>query len=248
MRFRRQNNQPMPTILFIEDEPFFALIVKDSLESWGFTVDFAADGEAGLAQFRQQCPNIVVADVMMPRLDGFALAQQIRRENQTVPMLFLTARSQAADVVQGFELGGNDYLEKPFSMDELIVRIWALLARLPLAAVGRRWPPLAAATLAVPAGPLAIGRYLFDHPKQKLCLGPHETDLTNREAELLKRLHDQRNQVLERTTVLRELWGDDSFFNGRSLDVFITRLRRCLKDDPQAQIVNIRGIGYKLIM
>lgn len=227
----------MPTILLVEDEPSLALIVKDSLESRGFTVDFAADGEAGLAQFRRHCPDIVVADVMMPKLDGFALARQIRRENQTVPILFLTARSQTADVVQGFELGGNDYLKKPFSMDELIVRIRALLARVP-----------ATAAPVVSAGPLAIGRYQFDHPKQKLRLGPHETDLTNREAELLKRLHDQRNQVLERTTVLRELWGDDSFFNGRSLDVFITRLRRCLKDDPQVQIVNIRGIGYKLIM
>jgi DNA-binding response OmpR family regulator len=227
----------MPTILLVEDEPSLALIVKDSLESRGFHVDFAADGEAGLAQFRQQCPDIVVADVMMPKLDGFALARQIRRENAAVPILFLTARSQTADVVQGFELGGNDYLKKPFSMDELIVRIRALLARVP-----------AAAALPAAAGPLAIGRYHFDHPKQKLRLGSHETDLTNREAELLKRLYDQRNQVLERTTVLRELWGDDSFFNGRSLDVFITRLRRCLKDDPQVQIVNIRGIGYKLIM
>ncbi|GAA4052537.1 response regulator transcription factor [Hymenobacter glaciei] len=224
----------MPTILLVEDEPSLALIVKDSLESRGFQVDFAADGEAGLHQFRQQCPDIVVADVMMPKLDGFALAGHIRRENATVPILFLTARSQTADVVQGFELGGNDYLKKPFSMDELIVRIRALLARVPAAAA--------------PVCLLTIGRYQFDHPKQKLRLGPQETDLTNREAELLKRLYDQRNQVLERTTVLRELWGDDSFFNGRSLDVFITRLRRCLKDDPQVQIVNIRGIGYKLIL
>lgn len=231
--YSQQTN--MPTILLVEDEPSLALIVKDSLESRGFRVDFAADGEAGLAQFRQRCPDIVVADVMMPKLDGFALAAHIRRENQAVPILFLTARSQTADVVQGFELGGNDYLKKPFSMDELIVRIRALLARQPTAAPA-------------PAGPLTIGRYQFDHPKQKLRLGPHETDLTNREAELLKRLYDQRNQVLARTVVLRELWGDDSFFNGRSLDVFITRLRRCLKDDPQVQIVNIRGIGYKLIL
>ena len=229
----------MPTILLVEDEPSLALIVKDSLESRGFTVDFAADGAAGLAQFRQRCPDIVVADVMMPRLDGFALAAQIRRENTGVPILFLTARSQTADVVRGFELGGNDYLKKPFSMDELIVRIHALLARA---------QPAAPAPEAAPAGPLALGRYLFDYPRQKLRLDAHEEALTNREAELLKRLHDQRNQVLERTTVLRELWGDDTFFNGRSLDVFITRLRRCLKNDPQVQIVNVRGIGYKLIL
>ncbi|WP_046242924.1 response regulator transcription factor [Hymenobacter terrenus] len=225
----------MPTILLIEDEPSLGLIVKDSLESRGFTVQFAADGETGLHLFRQQCPDIVVADVMMPKLDGFSLARQIRQENTTVPILFLTARSQPADVVHGFELGGNDYLKKPFSMDELIVRIKSQLSR-----------QLVAAT--APAGPLTIGRYQFDHPKQKLRLGAQEETLTNREAELLKCLYDQRNQVLERTTVLRELWGDDSFFNGRSLDVFVTRLRRYLKDDPQVQIVNIRGIGYKLVM
>jgi DNA-binding response OmpR family regulator len=225
----------MSTVLLIEDEPSLGLIVKDSLESRGFTVQFAADGEEGLSLFRQQCPDIVVADVMMPKLDGFSLAEQIRKENAAVPILFLTARSQTADVVRGFELGGNDYLKKPFSMDELIVRIKAQLARQPTA-------------VPLQSGPLAIGRYLFDHPKQKLRLGTHEETLTNREAELLKRLYDQRNQVLERGAVLRELWGDDSFFNGRSLDVFITRLRRCLKDDPQVQIVNIRGIGYKLIL
>lgn len=227
----------MSTVLLIEDEPSLGLIVKDSLESRGFTVQYAADGEAGLHLFRQQCPDIVVADVMMPKLDGFSLAEQIRRENAAVPILFLTARSQPADVVRGFELGGNDYLKKPFSMDELIVRIKAQLSRYP-----------AAAPSPVPAGPFAIGRYQFDHPKQKLRLGVHEESLTNRESELLKCLYDQRNQVLARTTVLRDLWGDDSFFNGRSLDVFITRLRRCLKDDPQVQIVNIRGIGYKLIL
>lgn len=225
----------MPTVLLIEDEPSLGLIVKDSLESRGFAVQYAADGEAGLQLFQAQCPDIVVADVMMPKLDGFSLAEQIRKKNAAVPIIFLTARSQPADVVRGFELGGNDYLKKPFSMDELIVRMQALLARQPAAAPA-------------PAGPLPIGRYQFDHPKQKLCLGAHEEALTNREAELLKRLYDQRNQVLSRTIVLRDLWGDDSFFNGRSLDVFITRLRRCLKEDPQVQIVNIRGIGYKLIL
>jgi DNA-binding response OmpR family regulator len=136
-------------------------------------------------------------------------------------------------VVRGFELGGNDYLKKPFSMDELIVRIKARLG--------------APAPVAAPTSVYTIGRYQFDHPKQRLRLGLHEEVLTNREAELLKCLYDQRNQVLERTTVLQELWGDDSFFNGRSLDVFITRLRRYLKDDPQVQIVNVRGIGYKLL-
>jgi len=203
----------------------------------GFTVQHAADGEQGLHLFRQHAPDIVVADIMLPRLDGFSLAEQLRRENPTVPLIFLTARSQPADVVRGFELGGNDYLKKPFSMDELVVRMQAQLNRVAL-------PPAAAA---LAHEPLAIGHYVFAYTQQKLRLGTTEIELTNRESELLKRLCDHRNQVLERSAVLLELWGDDHFFNGRSLDVFVTRLRRYLRDDPQVQILNVRGIGYKLI-
>ncbi len=225
----------MPSLLFIEDEASLALIVKDSLEARGFEVRHAPDGEAGLRLFREQTPDVVIADVMMPKLDGFSLAEQIRRENATVPIIFLTARSQTADVVRGFELGGNDYLRKPFSMDELIVRVRALLQRAPV--------------VVAPAGPLTIGNYSFDYPRQCLTHADGTTEtLSSREAELLKRLYDQRNQILERTAVLRELWGDDTFFNGRSLDVFITRLRRYLRLDPRLQIVNVRGIGYKLLV
>jgi DNA-binding response OmpR family regulator len=227
----------MPTVLLIEDEPALAMIVRDSLEVRGFTVQCAADGSEGLTLFRQQRPDLVVADVMMPHMDGFTLAEHIRRDDAEVPILFLTARSQTADVVRGFELGGNDYLKKPFSLDELIVRINALLRR------KVNIPP----TVTVPAL-LAIGRYRFDPPKQKLLIDGRESQLSHREAELLRRLYEQRNQVLERTVVLKELWGDDSFFNGRSLDVFITKLRRHLQADEQIQIINIRGIGYKLIV
>jgi len=226
----------MATVLLVEDEAALALIIKDSLEVRGFTVRHAADGEQGLRLFREQTPDIVVADVMLPRLDGFALGELVRRENPTVPLIFLTARSQPADVVRGFELGGNDYLKKPFSMDELVVRMRALLGR-----TTPRLEPAAAPDL------LRIGRYEFAYAQQKLRLADAETPLTNREAELLKRLHDHHNQVLERSAVLLELWGDDHFFNGRSLDVFVTRLRRYLRADPQVQILNIRGIGYKLI-
>lgn len=221
-------------ILLVEDEPALGMIVKDSLEVRGFRVRYAADGQQGLELFREECPDIVVADVMMPRLDGFSLAEIIRRENPQVPIIFLTARGQPADVVRGFELGANDYLKKPFSMDELIVRIRARL--------GQGTPAPA------PAGVLPLGQYQFDHPRQRLHRQGRAEQLTHREAELLKRLYDQRNQVLERNAVLQELWGDDNFFNGRSLDVFITRLRRYLRDDPQVQIVNVRGIGYKLML
>ncbi|UOG76402.1 response regulator transcription factor [Hymenobacter tibetensis] len=224
----------MATVLLVEDEAALALIIKDSLEMRGFTVQHAADGEQGLRLFRQQTPDIVVADIMLPRLDGFSLGEQLRRDNKTVPLIFLTARSQPADVVRGFELGGNDYLKKPFSMDELVVRMQALLQR-------------TAAATSAPSEALRIGRYVFAYTQQKLRLGDSEIQLTNREAELLKRLYDHRNQVLERSTVLLDLWGHDHFFNGRSLDVFVTRLRRYLRDDPQVQILNVRSIGYKLI-
>lgn len=227
----------MATVLLIEDEPALGMIVRDSLEVRGFTVLYAGEGNEGLALFRQHQPDIVVADVMMPQMDGFTLAEHIRQDDPDVPIMFLTARSQTADVVRGFELGGNDYLKKPFSLDELIVRINALLRR----NVGSR-------SSHPEADWVRIGRYQFDSPKQKLSFDGRDVLLSHREAELLHHLYEQRNQVLERNTVLLALWGDNSFFNGRSLDVFITKLRRHLRNDPSIQIVNVRGIGYKLIM
>lgn len=224
----------MAKVLFIEDEPALGMIVKDSLAYRGFDVLYAANGVEGLEQFRQHQPDIVVADIMMPDMDGFTMAEHIRRDDPHTPIIFLTARSQTADVVRGFELGGNDYLKKPFSLDELIARINALLR------VG--------ASRAVANGMLKIGRYMFDPAKQKLSVDDREVTLSHREAELLRRLYQQRNEVLGRSEVLNELWGDDSFFNGRSLDVFITKLRRYLREDPKIQIINIRGRGYKLVL
>ncbi|UFH55861.1 response regulator transcription factor [Spirosoma sp. KNUC1025] len=227
----------MATVLLVEDEAALGMIVRDSLEVRGFRVVYGSNGEEGYKLFQQEQPDIIVADVMMPELDGFSMAERIRRDDALTPILFLTARSQTNDVVRGFELGGNDYLKKPFSLDELIVRINALLRR--NSPVNRPTPT---------TDQLTIGRYQFDPPKQKLVFDDQTVLLSHREAELLRRLHEKRNQVLERNAVLLELWGDDSFFNGRSLDVFITRLRRHLRHDPQIQIINIRGIGYKLIV
>ncbi|TVT43289.1 response regulator transcription factor [Hymenobacter setariae] len=223
----------MPTILLVEDELSLALIVKDNLESRGFTVLHAADGQAGLDLFRQHDPDLLVVDVMMPVLDGFSLAEQVRHAHATVPIIFLTARGQTADVVRGFELGGSDYVRKPFSIEELVARINARL--------------LAVATPTPPAL-VAIGQYQFDYPHQRLLRQGHAQTLTNREAEVLQHLYQQRNQVLARAEVLQALWGDNTFFNGRSLDVYITRLRRYLRADAQVQIVNVRGIGYKLML
>ena len=224
----------MATVLFIEDEPALGMIVKDSLVYRGFGVLYAANGTDGLEQYRQHHPDIVVADIMMPDMDGFTMAEQIRRDDPHTPIMFLTARSQTSDVVRGFELGGNDYLKKPFSLDELVARINALLRT--------------GASRTNANGTLKIGRYIFDPAKQKLTVDDHEVTLSHREAELLRRLYQQRNEVLGRSEVLTELWGDDSFFNGRSLDVFITKLRRHLREDPKIQIINIRGRGYKLVL
>jgi DNA-binding response OmpR family regulator len=224
----------MPTILLVEDELSLALIVQDNLESRGFRVVHAADGQAGLALFRQVQPDLVVADVMMPVLDGFAMAEQLRREHSTVPIIFLTARGQTADVVRGFELGGSDYVRKPFSIDELVVRIRARLKPSD--------QPFGQPTL------VRLGQFEFDYPHQRLHRLSHTQELTHREAEVLQHLYAQRNQVLERRAVLQAVWGDDTFFNGRSLDVYIARLRRYLTADKQVQIVNIRGIGYKLML
>ncbi|HJT75439.1 MAG TPA: response regulator transcription factor [Chitinophaga sp.] len=227
----------MAKVLLIEDEWQLGQIVKDSLEMRGFEMLYAADGKEGLQLYREHNPDVVVLDIMMPNMDGFTVTSEIRRQDKTTPIIFLTAKSQTTDVVKGFELGGNDYLKKPFSMDELIVRIKALLQRF--------------SEQTGVSGPVAdevqIGQYVFNYTKQTLTRNSNTAFLSHREAEILKRLSENLNQVMERRTVLLDLWGDDSFFNARSMDVFITKLRRYLKDDPRVQIVNIRGVGYKLI-
>jgi len=228
----------MSKVLLIEDEWQLGQIVKDSLEMRGFEMLYAADGKEGLRLYQEHQPDVVVLDIMMPNMDGFTVTTEIRRQDKTTPIIFLTAKSQTTDVVKGFELGGNDYLKKPFSMDELIVRIKALL---------QRFKETPAASSNAGADVIQIGQYLFNYTKQTLTRNNNTEFLSHREAEILRRLSENLNQVMERKTVLLDLWGDDSFFNARSMDVFITKLRRYLKDDPRVQIVNIRGVGYKLI-
>lgn len=227
----------MSKVLLIEDEWQLGQIVKDSLEMRGFEMLYAENGKEGLLLYQQHRPDVVVLDIMMPDMDGFTVTTEIRKQDKFTPIIFLTAKSQTADVVKGFELGGNDYLKKPFSMDELIVRIKALLQR------SKEQPPLPDAS----EGAVMIGQYAFNYIKQTLTRNNNTEFLSHREAEILRRLSDFHNQVVERKSVLMDLWGDDSFFNARSMDVFITKLRRYLKDDPRVQIVNIRGVGYKLI-
>lgn len=224
----------MPRILLIEDEVLLGKIVRESLEVRGFDMFHAVNGKEGLKRYHELNPDLIVLDIMMPEMDGISLAKEIRRNDKQTPIIFLTAKSQTTDIVKGFESGGNDYLKKPFSMDELVVRIKELLNRNSTPA------PLQSQVF-------SIGKYTFDYEKQNLKIEEETYLLSHREAEILMRLCLHQNKVLERREVLLDLWGDDSFFNARSMDVFISKLRRYLKGDPEVQIVNIRGVGYKLI-
>ncbi len=225
-------------ILLAEDERTLAMIIKDTLDGQGFHVDVAGDGEEALRLYAANKPDVLVADVMMPRLDGFELVRRIRKSDQTTPVIFLTARSAVNDVVHGFEMGANDYLKKPFGIQELIVRIKALLGRACTVA-----PQPEQATR------FTIGQYLFDAVVQRLTHVPTGTrsELSYRESEILRHLCLHSSEVVTSRSLLLELWGDDSFFNNKSLHVFITKLRHRLAQDQSLRIVNVRGIGYKLI-
>ena len=233
-----KNEESLINVLLVEDEETLALIIKDTLEGQGFCIRLAKDGEEGLRQFFEEKPDVLVADVMMPRMDGFEMVRHIRRQDKQTPVLFLTARSATNDVVEGFELGGNDYLKKPFGMQELIVRIKALLGR------ASRYP---ASENQPPATEFEIGRYRFNATTQRLSYLGSETELSHRESEILRRLCENRNEVTPMQDILIDLWGNDTFFNQRSLHVFITKLRHKLSRDERIRIVNVRGIGYKLI-
>jgi len=219
-------------LLLAEDEPSLAQIIKESLETREFEVFLAENGIKALELYRQYTPDILVLDVMMPFKDGFTLAKEIREENKQVPIMFLTAKSQTKDVLEGFSHGGNDYLKKPFSMEELIVRVQSLLNRTSIKSNTEK---------------IKIGAYVFNHTKQTLAHKKETVVLTHRESELLFLLTQKKNEISDRSFILKKLWGTDDFFNARSMDVFITKLRKKLKSDENIQIVNVRGYGYKLI-
>ncbi len=226
-------------VLLVEDEQTLAMIIKDTLEGQEFVIHTACDGEEGLRMFYDLRPKVVVADVMMPKMDGFEMVRQIRRTDKRTPVLFLTARSAISDVVEGFELGANDYLKKPFGMQELIVRIKALVGR---AFIQNVVEETATETF-------EIGDYFFNSRTQKLrYLSGNEIELSNRESEILRHLCSNCNQVVHARELLLELWGDDSFYNNRSLHVFITKLRHKLNRDERLRIINVRSIGYKLVV
>lgn len=226
------------SVLLVEDEPTLAGIIKDALEAENFIVRTACDGVSGLDMFFQSKPDIIVSDVMMPRLSGFEMVQKIRRAGEDTPVLFLTAKTSVDDVVEGFGAGGNDYLRKPFGMKELVVRIMSLLGRIGHASQNDD-----------PVTEYTIGHYLFSPAKRLLTYMPdgEQTELPNRENEILKRLCAKRNQLLPAKDILLDLWGDDDFFSTRSFQVLISRLRHRLSRDKEISIVNFRGEGYKLI-
>ncbi|WP_199120671.1 response regulator transcription factor [Pedobacter sp. ASV28] len=221
-------------ILLVEDEPFLARVIEDSLKQKGYRVTYAADGKKGYNLFLNSAYELLILDVMLPFTDGFTLAKQIRKVNEDVPILFLTAKKEITDLIEGYKSGGNDYLKKPFSLDELFLRVEELLKR-------TRKQEDSSFT------DINIGNYHFNHRKQELTLGKEIIKLSNRENELLWLLYRNKNQLTDRKMALLSLWGDDSFFNTRTMDVFITRLRKHLKNDENIQILNIRGMGYKLI-
>lgn len=221
----------MIDVLYVEDESKLARIVAESLETRHFTVRHCINGNDAWQSFLLSRPDIVVLDVMMPALDGFSLAARIRETDANIPLIFLTARTGTEDVLKGFRLGGNDYLKKPFDIDELIVRMESLLK------MSKKYHT---------ADRITIGKYLLDNVKHTLSTGGKTIQLSYRESELLKRLHERANKVIPRQEIIFEFWNNDRFFTGRSLDVFISRMRKYLQEDPDIKIINIRGVGYMM--
>lgn len=225
------------TILLVEDDQNLGFVIQDALKRKGYTVHLCRDGKEGLHKFNEQAYDLCVLDVMLPSKDGFSLAEDIRTVNAMVPIVFLTAKSQTEDRIAGFKAGGDDYLTKPFSHEELILRIEAILRR----THGKADDPR-------DRDRFEIGTYTFDHRNLILSHPTEERKLTKKEAEVLRLLCMHQDQVLARELVLNMVWGDDTYFLGRSLDVFISRLRKYLKADPSVQIVNVHGVGFKLVV
>jgi DNA-binding response OmpR family regulator len=221
------------SVLLLEDELQLAKIITETLQSRGFSVTHLNNGRLGLQAIYKTDFDICMVDVMMPFMDGFTFVKELRKVNPTVPVLFLTARSQDKDVIEGYGSGGNDYLKKPFSLEELILRINELLRRNNNRASQNE--------------PLAIGTFGFYPQRQELANGAAIIKLSHKESELLHLLIQHKNQLLDRKATLLKLWGDDNSFNVRTMDVFITKLRKHLQADPFIQIINVRGLGYKLI-
>ena len=222
-------------ILLCEDDENLGTLLCEYLIAKGYDATLCPDGEAGFKEFQKEKFDFCILDVMMPKKDGFTLAQDIRQMNSQVPIIFLTARVQKEDVLEGFDKGADDYITKPFSMEELVKRVEAILRRV-------RGKKNRESTM------YKIGRFTFDTQKQLLTIDGKSTKLTTKENELLALLCSHANEILKRNDALRTIWIDDNYFNARSMDVYITKLRKHLKADDQIEIINIHGQGYKLIV
>ena len=221
-------------ILLCEDDENLGMLLREYLQAKGFNAELCTDGEAGYKAFLKSKFDIAVLEVMLPKKDGFALETDIRQANAEIPIIFLTAKTLKEDILEGFKIGADDYITKPFSMEELVLRIEAILRRVR----GKKTKE---------STQYQIGRFVFDTQKQLLTIGDKQTKLTTKENELLALLCSHANEILQRDFALKTIWIDDNYFNARSMDVYITKLRKHLKDDDQIEIINIHGKGYKLI-
>ena len=222
-------------ILLCEDDENLGMLLREYLQAKGYQATLCPDGEEGYKEFMKTKYDICVLDVMMPKKDGFTLAQEIRQANAEMPIIFITAKALKEAILEGFKIGADDYITKPFSMEELVLRIEAILRRV-------RGKKNKESTL------YHIGRFTFDTQKQLLTIGDKQTKLTTKENELLALLCSHRNEILQCDFAVKTIWIDDNYFNARSMDVYITKLRKLLQDDERVQIINIHGKGYKLII
>lgn len=224
-------------VLLAEDDKNLGTILKTYLEAKGYPTDLAIDGQEATDLFHANNYDFCIIDIMMPVKDGFSVAKEIRKQNKDIPLLFLTAKSMQEDKLKGFEIGADDYITKPFSMEELLVRMKAILRRTKSKENGEK-----------EQGIYEIGEFVFDYNRQMLKLGEKSQKLTSKESDLLKMLCQNINNVLDRSVALKEIWNDDSYFNARSMDVYITKLRKYLKNDSSIELMNVHGIGFKLIV
>lgn len=219
-------------ILYVEDDQSLSFVTRDNLELQGYKITHCADGNEALEILKENEFDLYVLDVMLPGVDGFTIAEEVRKFDTEAPILFLTAKSMKEDKIYGLRLGADDYITKPFSIEELILKIEIFLRR---------------SKISRPAAPVQyqLGNYAFDYPNLSLAISGKEKRLTQKEADLLRYFLDHRGQILKRSEILEEIWGRDDYFLGRSLDVFISRLRKYLKEDPEVKIENIHGIGFR---
>jgi DNA-binding response OmpR family regulator len=226
-------------LLLVEDEPVLAGVVKETLEANGFQISHAENGQQGWDQYLSFRPEVCVVDIMMPRKDGMSLVKDIRAVDEQTPIIFLTAKSETQDVIKGLQTGADDYIKKPFSLEELMLRVRTL--------VKRAQPNNPGAVAQGSNGVYLLGTYTFDHNRQELRHEKELIRLSLRESDILKMLAERLNVTTHRKSILLELWGDDNFFNARNMDVYISKIRKYMQHDPAVQLINVRGLGYKLV-